>query len=77
MYIGIDLGGSHVSVGLIDNNYKIIEKLEENLSEEEKITIETSIVNKINANIEKILKIRNISLEEIKQIGIACPRNNT
>lgn len=77
MYIGIDLGGSHVSVGLIDNNYKIIEKLEENLSEEEKITIETSIVNKINANIEKILKIRNISLEKIKQIGIACPRNNT
>ena len=30
--IGIDLGGSHVSVGVVDENLKIIEQLEKDFT---------------------------------------------
>lgn len=42
--IGIDLGGSHVSVGVVDENLKIIEQLEKDFTiEEKKILMEVAI----------------------------------
>ena len=35
MKIGIDIGGSHVAVGLIEDNGKIINKLEEDIKKKE------------------------------------------
>ena len=34
--IGIDLGGSHVSVGVVNNNYQVIEQYEKDFTVEEK-----------------------------------------
>ena len=39
MKIGIDLGGSHIAVGVVDNNNELIEKVEKDFSEEDKMDI--------------------------------------
>lgn len=76
MRIGIDLGGSHVGIGLIDENNNIIKKIDENLTEEEKIKLEISLVKKIKRNTETLLNDSNLTMGNIEKIGIACPRHN-
>ena len=74
MKIGIDLGGSHIAVGLIDEDLNITQKIDENLNAEEKENLKEMLVPKIKEKIEQIiLKSGNRS---IKEIGIACPRDN-
>ena len=36
MKIGIDLGGSHVAIGLVDDNHEIIDKILKQLTKLEK-----------------------------------------
>lgn len=65
MKIGIDLGGSHIGVSLI-NNGKIIEKIEKEIYKSE---LEETILNYIDETISAIIKEeKNIDL-----IGIATP----
>ena len=73
MKLGIDLGGSHVGLGLIDDNYKIIGKLEENLTSEEKNNLEVSLIDKIYRNTAKLLELQEYTMSNIESIGIACP----
>ena len=68
MEIGIDLGGSHISIGIIDKNYNIIEKIEKRLMSKEKQDIEESIENFIYENILQLKE-----KYEISEIGIAAP----
>lgn len=68
MKIGIDLGGSHISIGVIDENEKIIRKNEKNFSQEEKKNLQVVIENYI---IENILELSEKYL--IESIGIAIP----
>lgn len=70
MKIGIDLGGSHIAVGIIQDN-KVTYKLEKDLYEKEKgpENITKLIINIVNA----LIKQNNIKKEEIEIIGIACP----
>lgn len=67
MNIGIDLGGSHISIGLIQNN-KIIEKKEKRIMAKEKREIKNVIESFI---IENIKGLKN--KYEIEKIGIAVP----
>ena len=66
MKIGIDLGGSHIAIGLVDENGKIIEKIEKNIT----------ITNNLKEVIEQFI-IENIMqfqlLKPIEMIGIAIP----
>lgn len=68
MKIGIDLGGSHIAIGVVDENGRIIEKVEVRILEKDKnkITdfIENYITDSVNEFIEKY---------EISAIGIAIP----
>lgn len=68
MKIGIDIGGSHIAIGVIDENDNIIDKLETRLLANEKkdITsfIESYIIKNVNYFSEKYL---------ITDIGIAVP----
>lgn len=68
MKIGIDLGGSHVAIGVVDNNGNIIEKVERRILAEEKKDITNFIENYIKENIEKFSK-----KYDLKSIGIAIP----
>ena len=64
MKIGVDLGGSHVAVGLVDDNLELVDKIEEN------IKVHQNIVENIANKIEKIIEKNKVQIEKI---GIACP----
>lgn len=68
MKIGIDLGGSHIAIGVVDKNGKIIEKVEKRLTGIEKKNIKKSIEEYIFENVSNLNKNYKIDL-----LGIAVP----
>lgn len=66
MKIGIDIGGSHIGIGLVDNNGSIILK-------EEKFIVEKTNIEELIEKfiIENVIKIT--SNYEVESIGIAVP----
>lgn len=68
MKIGIDLGGSHIAIGVIDNKLNIIEKVEKRITKIEKKDIKKSIETYIIKNVKELQK-----KHEITNIGIAVP----
>lgn len=74
MKIGIDIGGSHVGVGLINKAGKIIRKEEKDLlASVQKENYTEILVNTITSMITKILEDENIDITIIELIGIAVP----
>lgn len=67
MKIGIDLGGSHIGIGIVNEYGKIIEKTETDLNNIQ--NIETTIIQKIENTITNHIKKYN----DIEFIGIASP----
>ena len=68
MKIGIDLGGSHIAIGVVDNNGIIIEKVEKRLKGIEKKKLKNTIEEYIT---ETVLKL--IEKYKITNIGLALP----
>lgn len=68
MKIGIDLGGSHIAIGVINNDGFIVEKAEKRLLAKEKKDIKTAIESYIIENV-KDLRVK----YKITEIGIAVP----
>lgn len=70
MYIGIDLGGTNIAVGLVDDNGKI-------LANNSTPTISSRTFEEIVADMisvsEKVVKKAGFSMKDIKGIGIGCP----
>lgn len=72
MNIGIDIGGSHFAIGLVNNENEIIFKKEHNWTEEEKKNLLKSTEEYSKEYISKILEINN----NIEKIGIGFPAAN-
>lgn len=72
MNIGIDVGGSHIAVGVVNDNYEIVIKREHTWNEDEKIDLATSIEIYIKRFINEILE-ENCDIEKI---GIGFPAGN-
>ncbi len=70
MYIGVDLGGTNISIGIVDNSGKIkfINTISTNSGQKSKNIID-SIINLINNTI----KHSSIVKEDINSIGIGIP----
>ena len=68
MKVGIDLGGSHIAIGVVNNKGRIIEKIEKRIMSNEKKQIEKTIED----NILKYIKDLNTKYK-IEKIGIAAP----
>ena len=68
MKIGIDLGGSHIAIGVIDDKCYIVEKFEKRLLAKDKKNIKDSIESYIIKNINELTQ-----KYKIKEIGIAVP----
>ena len=64
MNIGIDIGGSHIAIGLVEKD-EILEKREIQIYEKDKI--EQFIEETIVSNINNILREKNIYLSDIKK----------
>ena len=56
MKVGIDLGGSHIAIGVVDENGRIIEKQERRILDKEKQEIKTFIEEYIIKNIKEMSK---------------------
>ena len=70
MKIGIDIGGSHIGVGLVDSSGKIIKKSEQDIKISDRKDIKKFIENFIITTINAWIKSDNI---KIKKIGIGIP----
>lgn len=68
MNIGIDIGGSHIGIGIVNENGIVVEKIEKRLMSKEKENIKKSIEEYITEQILDFDKKYNIS-----KIGICCP----
>ena len=72
MKIGIDLGGSHVGVGLVEEE-KLIDTVDKIFTAEEKKNIEVSILTNIENLINQLLYKHDLKIQDIERIGIASP----
>ena len=72
MKIGIDLGGSHIGIGLVDKD-KIIAIKDKIFNREDRKNIENCILNEIERMIIELLVENYIKKEEIELVGIASP----
>lgn len=68
MKVGIDLGGSHIAIGVVNSKGRIIEKIEKRILESEKKEITKTIENYILENIKQLTK-----KYKITELGIAIP----
>ena len=68
MKIGVDLGGSHIGIGIVNEKGYVIEKSERRIMQKERKEIKNIIENYM---VEKIKDI--IETNEISEIGIAIP----
>ena len=71
MKIGIDLGGSHVGVGIIEESELLISK--DKIFSQDKENIENSIVKYIDELIQEVLAEKNVDISKIEMIGVAAP----
>ncbi len=69
-YVGVDLGGTNIAVGIVDENKKILFKgsVPTIASREGDL-----IIKDMAALVEKLLKSNKISLDEVAYVGIATP----
>lgn len=72
MRIGIDIGGSHVGVGLVENG-KIVNIEEQNLTRQDRVDTRHSIVKIIIDLLNKVMEKSNVDLKDIEFVGIASP----
>ena len=72
MKIGIDLGGSHIGIGLVEqNNLKAV--VDKFFTQEDRKNIETAILNNIDELINKILEENKLWIKDIEKIGVPSP----
>ncbi len=72
MRIGIDVGGSHIGLGIIDDKNKLIIKVEEDYKTKEE-DMSNIVEETIISLLQDILKKQKLTIQDISQIGIAFP----
>lgn len=72
MKIGIDLGGSHVGIGLVKDGI-LIDAIDKNFTEDDKKNLKATIVKSIEELVNVLLSKHNLLIKEIESIGIASP----
>lgn len=72
MKIGIDIGGSHIAVGLVEKGSIIIKK-EKDITNIDKENIEEFLIKSIVKYINDILDEKKVKINNIEKVGIASP----
>lgn len=69
-YLGIDLGGTNIAAGIVDDNYKIIKKDKTPTKAQRPIN---EIMDDMAALCERLVKACGLSFDDIAYAGIASP----
>lgn len=69
-YLGIDLGGTNIAVGLVDENYKIILKDKVPTGASRPIS---EIMDDMAELCKSVINKANITVDEVESVGIATP----
>lgn len=72
MRVGIDVGGSHIGLGIIDDENKLIIK-EERDYEVQKEDMSEIVIETIIDLLQKVLEKQRFTIKDIEQIGVAFP----
>lgn len=72
MKIGIDLGGSHIGVGLVDKD-KIIATKDRIFNRQDRHDIQTCIIKEIERMVKELLVENYVQKEDIELVGLASP----
>ena len=72
MKIGIDVGGSHIGLGIIDLDGNLLLKIEKDYNVKE-ADMSNIVLKTIKELINQILEEKQIKIQEIEKIGIAFP----
>ena len=72
MKIGIDLGGSHIGIGLIEG-YELKATVDKFFVTKDRKDMENAILRNIDELINKLLIENNIDIKHIEKIGVASP----
>ncbi|PKM61793.1 MAG: glucokinase [Firmicutes bacterium HGW-Firmicutes-21] len=70
MRIGIDLGGTSVAVGLVDDNYSVLCRTSQRTAG---CKDEKELMDRIISCIYDLIKKSGVSTDDIESIGIGCP----
>ncbi|MBR6765208.1 MAG: ROK family protein [Clostridia bacterium] len=68
--IGVDLGGTNIAVGLVDENYKIVNRMSTPTDPERRFG---TIMKDMGDIVNKLIKESGITLQDVKYIGIGAP----
>ena len=72
MRIGIDLGGSHIGIGLVEND-KILATKDKIFNRQDRQNIESCIINEIERLVNELLIENNLTKDDIELLGMASP----
>lgn len=72
MKIGLDIGGSHIAIGVVNEQYELILKEEKEIKISESKNPNETLYNSMIQMIEEI--IQKIGQNNLELIGLACPR---
>ncbi len=72
MKIGIDIGGSHIGIGIVSEN-KILANKSRIFNRQDRLNIENCIITEALRLINELLEENEINKSDIELIGVACP----
>ncbi len=72
MKIGIDIGGSHIGVGLVEG-FELLGTVDKFFTQDDRDDIENAILRNIDELLNKIIAEKNIDFNNIEKIGVASP----
>lgn len=73
MKIGVDIGGSHIGIGLVNDKHEIVDKIERDWTSKEKENLWNNMQPIIIELIQKLLEKNNV--QEIEKIGVGFPKS--
>ncbi len=68
--IGVDLGGTNIAVGLVDENYKIVNRMSTSTDTQGRFDV---IMKDMGEIVNKLIKESGITVDDVKYVGIGAP----
>ncbi len=69
-YMGIDIGGANIKVGVVDDNCKLVSSVSVKTNSDGGYE---SVLNSLFDGIDRVIELSGTKMSEIRSIGIGCP----